>query len=72
MPVEQHLTPLKKCRFNIETKLMEALLIKRPKPTLNIKLGYSHGLKSLLYVFHLETQCKNNTIIVINLEYCEI
>ena len=52
MPAEQNLTLLKWCRFNTETELMEALLIKRLKPSLNIKFGYSQGAKSLLHVFH--------------------
>ena len=52
MPAEQNFTLLKKCRFDTETELMEALLIKRLKPSLNIKLGHSQGAKSLLHVFH--------------------
>ena len=52
MPAEQNFTLLKKCRFDTETELMKALLIKRFKPTLNIKLGHSQGAKSLLHVFH--------------------
>ena len=43
---------IKKCRFNTETELMEAVPIKRLKPSLNIKLGHSQGTKSLLPVFH--------------------
>ena len=52
IPAEQNFTLLKKCRFSTETELMEAFLIKRLKPSLNIKLGYSQGAKSLLQVFH--------------------
>ena len=52
MPAEQNFTMLKKCRFNTEPELMEALLSKRLKPFLNIKLGHSQGAKSLLHVFH--------------------
>ena len=51
MPAEQNFTLLKKCRFNTETELMEALLSKRLKPSLNIKLGHLQGAKSLLHVF---------------------
>ena len=52
MPAEQHFTSFKKCPFNTEIKSMEALLIKRLKTTLNIKLGHSQGANSLLDVFH--------------------
>ena len=41
MPAEQNLKLLKKGRFNTETELKEALLIKRLKPSLIIKLGHS-------------------------------
>ena len=41
MPAEQNFTILKKCRFKTETERMEALLIKRLKSFLNIKLGHS-------------------------------
>ena len=37
------------------------LLIKRFKPTPNIKLRHSQGAKSLLHVFHREVQCENVT-----------
>ena len=52
MPAEKNFTLLKKCSFNTETELMEVLLIKRLKLSLNIKLGHSQGAKSLLHVFH--------------------
>ena len=52
MPVEKNFILLKKCRFNTETELMEALLIKRFKPSSNIKRGHSQGAKSLQHVFH--------------------
>ena len=52
VPAEQNFTLLKKCRFNTETELTEALLIKGCKPSLNRKLGRSQGAKSLLHVFH--------------------
>ena len=32
-----------------ENELMEAVLIKRPKPSLNIKRGHSQGAKLLLF-----------------------
>ena len=38
MPAEQNFTLLKKCRFDIEIELMEALKIKRPKPSLNLAI----------------------------------
>ena len=40
MPAEQKFTSLKKCRFNAETELIKARLIKRLKPFLNTKLAY--------------------------------
>ena len=52
IPAEQNFTLLKKGHFNTETELMKALLIKRLKPSLNIKLGHSQRAKSLLHVFH--------------------
>ena len=57
MSAEQNFTSLKKYCFNTETKLMEALLNKCLKPSLNIKLGLLQGAKSLLHVFYLEVQC---------------
>ena len=51
MPAEQNFT-LKKCYVNTETELMEALLIKCLKPSLNLKLGHSQTAKLLLLVFH--------------------
>ena len=51
MPAEQNFTLSKQCRFNTETELMEALIIKRRKPSLHIKLGHSQGAKSLLLMF---------------------
>ena len=39
-------------RLNKKAELMEALRIKRLKPSLNMKLGHSQGAKSLLHVFH--------------------
>ena len=57
MPAEQNITLSKKYRFNIETELMEGLLIKRLKPSLKIKFARSQGTESLLHVFHREAQC---------------
>ena len=51
IPAEQNFTLLKKCRFNTETELMEALLIKRLKPSLNIKLGHLQGASRLCTYF---------------------
>ena len=51
MPAEQNFT-LEKCRFSTKTELMEALLIKPLKSSLNIKLDHSQEAKSLLLVFH--------------------
>ena len=53
IPAEQNFTLLKKCRFNTETELMEALLIKRLKPFLNIKLGH-HKEQSRLCTYFIE------------------
>ena len=52
IPAEQNFTSLKKCRFNTETELTQALLIKLLKPFLDLKLSYSQEAKSILYVFH--------------------
>ena len=57
MPAEQNVILSKKYRFNIETELMEGLLIKRLKPSLKIKFARSQGTESLLHVFHREAQC---------------
>ena len=51
MPVTKNFTVLKTCRSDAETELIEALSIKRLKPNLNIKLGYSLGAKERLCVF---------------------
>ena len=51
-PAEQNFTLLIKCCFNTEIELMEALLIKRLKPSINIKLGHSQRAKLLLHAFH--------------------
>ena len=42
MPAEENYI-IKKCSFNTETELMEALLIKCLKPCLKVKLGHSRG-----------------------------
>ena len=52
MPAEQNFVLLKKCHFNTDTKLMEAMLFKHFKQSLVIKLGHSQGANSLLHVLH--------------------
>ena len=51
-PAEQNFTLLIKCCFSTETELMEALLIKHLKPSINIKLGHSQRAKLFLHAFH--------------------
>ena len=51
MPATKNFEVLKTCRSDAETELIEALLIKRLKPNLNIKLGYSLGGKERLHIF---------------------
>ena len=43
MSAEQNFILLEKSRFNTETELTQALLIKRLKPSLEIKLGHSQA-----------------------------
>ena len=52
MPAERNFTLLKKVFFNNETELMEGLLIKCFKLSLNIKLGHLLRAKSVLHAFY--------------------